>query len=90
METFTSDFNISLSQEMDSRMAMMRSQINRAINTAMAERLVPENQNMVSSLSSSGDRDTEASWSLRVKRRLRQTVGLKVKLRKRTQGLSVT
>ena len=37
METFTSEFNMRLSQEMDSRMSMMHSQINRAINNAIAE-----------------------------------------------------
>ena len=56
METFTSEFNMRLSQEMDSMMAMKHSQINRAINTARAERVIPEIQNMVSSLSSSENR----------------------------------
>ena len=59
METFTSEFNMRRTQEMDSMMAMMHSQINRAINTAMADGVIPEIQNMVSSLSSSGNRDTE-------------------------------
>ena len=40
METFTSEFNMRLTQEMDSMMAMMHSQINRAINTAMDSRSV--------------------------------------------------
>ena len=63
METFTSDFNVRLSHVRDSMIAMMHSQINRAINTAMAGRVRPEIQNMVSSLSSSGNRDNEASSS---------------------------
>ena len=61
METFTSEFNMRLSQEMDSMMSMMHSQINRAISTAIAERVIPEIQNIVGSMSSSGNRDTEVS-----------------------------
>ena len=61
METFTSEFNMRLSQEMDSMMSMVHSQINRAINTAIDERVVPEIQNMVSLMSSLGNRDMEAS-----------------------------
>ena len=44
-------------------MSMMHSQINRAISNAIAERVIPEIQNIVSSMSSSGNRDTEASAS---------------------------
>ena len=33
LETFTSEFNMRLSQEMDSMMSLMHSQINRAIST---------------------------------------------------------
>ena len=51
------------SQEMDSMMSMMHSQINRAISNAITERGFPEIQNIVSSMSSSGNRDTEASAS---------------------------
>ena len=42
---------------------MMHCQINRAITTAVAERVIPEIQNMANSLSSTGHRDTEASMS---------------------------
>ena len=63
METFTSEFNMRLSQEMDSMMSMMHSQTNRAISTAIAERVILEFQNVVSCMSSSGNRDTEASSS---------------------------
>ena len=52
METFTSEFNMRLSQQMDSMMSMMHSQIHRAISTALAERVIPEIQNIVSSMSS--------------------------------------
>ena len=61
LETFSNEFNLRLSQEMDSMMSMMHSQINRAISNAIAERVIPEIQNIVSSMSSSGNRDTEAS-----------------------------
>ena len=62
-ENFTSEFNLRLSQEMDSMMSMVHSQINRAINTVISGRVIPKIQNIVSSMSSSGNRDTEASMS---------------------------
>ena len=62
-KTFSIEFNLGLSQEMDSMMSMMHSQINRAITTAISERVIPEIQHIVSSVSSSGNRDTEASMS---------------------------
>ena len=63
LETFSNEFNLRLSQEMDSMMSMVHSQINRAINNAISERVIPEIQNIVSSMSSTGNRDTEASVS---------------------------
>ena len=62
-ETFSNEFNLRLSQEMDAMMSMMHSQISRAVNNAMTERVIPKIQNIVSSMSSSGNRDTEASVS---------------------------
>ena len=62
-EAFSNEFNIRLSHEMDSMMSMMHSQLNRAITTAIAERLIPEIQNIANSMSSTGHRDTEASMS---------------------------
>ena len=62
-ETFSNEFNLRLSQEMDSMLSMVHNQINRAINTAISERVIPEIQNIVSSMSSSGNRDAEASMS---------------------------
>ena len=44
-------------------MSMMHNQINRAITTAINERVIPEIQNIASSMSSAGHRDTEASLS---------------------------
>ena len=63
METFASQFNMRLFQEMDSVMSVMHNQINRAISTAIAERVFPEIQIIVCSMSFSGNRDTEASSS---------------------------
>ena len=62
MQTFSNEINLRLSQEMDAMMSMMHSQINRAINSAISERVIPERQNIVSSISS-GNRDTESSLS---------------------------
>ena len=58
-EVFSNEFNLRLSQEMDSMMSMMHSQRNRAITTAIAERVIPEIQNIANSMSSTGHRDTE-------------------------------
>ena len=38
IEVFSNEVNMRLSEEMDSLMFMMHSQINRAINTAISER----------------------------------------------------
>ena len=50
IETFTSEFNMRLSQEMDLMMSMMHNQINRAISAAIAERVIPEIQNILGSM----------------------------------------
>ena len=63
METLTSEFSMRLSQEMDSMMSMMLTQISRAKTSAIAEMVIPEIQNIVSSMSSSGNRDTESGLS---------------------------
>ena len=49
-ETFTNEFNLRLSQEMDSMMSMVHNQMNRAISTAISERMIPEIQNIVTKL----------------------------------------
>ena len=79
-ETFTSEFNLRLSQEMDSMLSMVHSQINSAINTAISERVIPEIQNIVSSMSSSGNRDTEASMSPCSQENRGNSSGLKSKI----------
>ena len=63
METITCELNMTLSQKTDSMMSMMYTQINRAITSAIAERVRPEIENKVSSMSSSGNRDTESGLS---------------------------
>ena len=81
-ETFSNEFNLRLSQEMDSMMSMMHSQINRAINTAIAEKVIPEIQNIVCSMSSSGNRDTEASVSPNSQENRECSSGIKSKFAK--------
>ena len=83
METFTSECNMRLSQEMDSMISMMHSQINRAINTAIDERIIPEIQNMASSMSSFGNRDTEASFSPNTQEITERNSVFKTKIRKK-------
>ena len=83
METFISEFNMRLSQEMDSMMSMMHRQINRAISTAIAEMKIPEIQNYVSSMSSSGNRDTEASLSPDSQENTGRNNGFKSKITKK-------
>ena len=62
-EALSNEFNLRLSQEMDWMMSMMHSHINRAFTTAIAERVIPEIQNITNSMSSAGHRDTEDSMS---------------------------
>ena len=82
-ETFTNEFNLRLSQEMDSMMSMVHNQINRAISTAISERVIPEIQNIVSSMSSLGNRDTEASMSPSSQENRGNSSGLKTKITKK-------
>ena len=82
-ETFTNEFNLRLSQEMDSMMSMVHNQINRAISTAISERVIPEIQNIVSSMSTSGNRDTEASMSPGSQENRENSSGLKTKILKK-------
>ena len=68
---------------MDSLMSMVHNQINRSISTAISERVIPEIQNIVSSMSSSGYRDTEASVSPDSQEIRENTSGLKPKITKK-------
>ena len=81
-ETFSNEFNLRLSQK-DSMMSMVHNQINRAIRTAISERSIPEIQNIVSSMSSSGNRDTEASLSPENQGNRENTSGLRTKITKK-------
>ena len=82
-ETFSNEFNLRLSQEMDSMMSMMHSQINRAITTAIAERVIPEIQNIANSMSSTEHRDTEASSSPSSQENRENASGPKTKIAKK-------
>ena len=67
------------SQEMDSMMSMMHSQINRAISSARGERVIPEVQNTVSLLPL-GIRDTESGWASNNQENRDETTGFKTKI----------
>ena len=82
-EAFSNEFNLRLSQEMDSMMSMMPSQINRAITTAIAERVIPEIQNIANSMSSTEHRDTEASLSPNSQENREGASGPKIKIAKK-------
>ena len=82
-ETFSNELNLRLSQEMDSMMSMMHSQINRAITAAIVERVIPEIQNIANSMSSMGHRETEASLSPNSKENRESASGPKIKIAKK-------
>ena len=46
IEAFANEFNLRLSQEMDSVVAIMHTQINKAISSAISDRVIPEVRNM--------------------------------------------
>ena len=62
---------------------MMHSQIYRAINTAIAERVFADIQNMVSSMSSSGKWGIEASLSPNIQENTERNSGFKPKITKK-------
>ena len=64
-------------------MSMMHSQINRAITTAIPERVIPEIQNIAKSMSSTGHRDTEASLSPSSQENRESASGPKIKIPKK-------
>ena len=64
-------------------LSMVHSQINRAINTAISERVISEIQNIVTSMSSSANRDTEASMSPCSQENRESSSGLKSKITKK-------
>ena len=64
-------------------MTMVHNQINRAISTAISERVIPEIQHIVSSMSSSGNSDNEASLSPNSQENRENSSGLKTKILKK-------
>ena len=62
MELLSVELNLRLSQVTDSLMNSLQVQITRAINSAINDKLVPEIQNIMGTLSS-GQRDTESGSS---------------------------
>ena len=90
METFTRKFNRSLSQEMDSMISMMHTQINRAKTSAIAESVIPEIQNIVRSMTPSGNTDMESGLSPDTQEVRKDTIGFISKItKKRTVGLQL-
>ena len=86
METFTNGINLRRSQEMDSMMSMMKSQIKGTINSAISERVIPEIHNIVSSMSS-GHMDNESRSSVNNQEDRDETTWFEMKITKRTVGL---
>ena len=82
-EAFSNEFILRLSQEIGSMMSIMHTQINRAITTAIAERVIPEIQNIANSMSSTGHRDTGASLSPNSQENRESTSGPKTKITKK-------
>ena len=70
------------SQEMDSLMSMMHSHINRATNSAISDRVIPEIQNIMGTLSL-GQRDIESSLCINNQDNSEATSGLKTKTTKK-------
>ena len=64
-------------------MSMMHSQINGAITTAIAGRVIPEIQNIANSMSSTGHRDTEANLSPTSQENKENARGPKIKIAKK-------
>ena len=64
-------------------MSMMHTQVSRAITPAIAERVMPEIRNIVSSISSSGNRDTESGLSPDSQEVREVTNGFKSKITKK-------
>ena len=79
---FSIEITLRLSQEKDAMMSMMHSQINRAINSSISERVIPEIQKMISSISS-GNRGTESGLSSNNQENNDNTNGLKTKITKK-------
>ena len=62
MEMLSGELNLRLSQVRDTLMIILRVQISRAIKSAINDRVIPEIQNAMGTLSS-GEKDTESGSS---------------------------
>ena len=78
MQTLSNEINMRLSQEKDAMLSMMHSQINGAIS----EGVIPEIENIMSSVYS-GNRDTESGSSSNNQENNSGTIGLKTKITKK-------
>ena len=79
----TNEINLRLSQEMDFMMSKVHAQTNRTIRSTISDRVIPEIRTIVSSMSSSGNRDTEASTSPNSQENRERTTGLKTRIIKK-------
>ena len=85
-EALSNEFNLRLSQEMDSMMSMTHSQINRAITTAIAQRVIPEIQNIATQCRPQVTGTLRTVCPLIVKKTGKTYRGPKRRSLKRTQG----
>ena len=79
---FSGELNLRLSQVTDSLMNILQVQITRAINSAINDRVIPEIQNAMCTLSS-GQRDTEYGSSPNNQENREGSNGLKTKITKK-------
>ena len=82
MELLSEELNLRLSQVTDSLMNFLQVQITRAINSAINDKMVPEIQNIMGTLSS-GQRDTESGSSQNNQEDREGSNGLKTKIIKK-------
>ena len=82
-EAFSNEVNLRLSQEMDSMMSVMYSQINKAMTTAIPERVIPAIESIANSMSSTGHRETQASMSPNSQENRENASGPKIKIAKK-------
>ena len=85
MELLSEELNLRLSQVTDSLMNILQVQITRTINSAINDKMVPEIQNIMGTLSS-GQRDTEPVRHQIIRIIQKDLTGLYLKLQKRTHG----
>ena len=82
MQTFSNEINMRLSQEMVAMTSIMHSQINRAISSAISERVIPDVQNIMSSIFS-WNSNTESASSSNNQENKNGTTGFKTKVTKK-------